>query len=125
MVKGVFPWWCLEGWTPQCQGTVNDRGSGYSQGDLPYHPSQGPGKPGSSSNNSLVQETRISHSPRMAGQGLGDGTGLGRAMAAPSWSSASYGSRTQVEFWPMSGLRRGPGRGWAGTGRAHVGAPWP
>lgn len=64
----------------------------------------------------------------MAGQGLGDGTGLGRAMAAPSRRSASYGSTgagAQVVFWPMAGLRTGPRGGWAGTWRAPVSAHGP
>lgn len=53
---------------------------------------------------------------------------LGRAMAAPSWRSASYGSTgagAQVGFWPMAGLRRGPRGGWAGTRRALISAHGP
>lgn len=142
MVKGVFLWWCLEGWHHMCQGTVNDRGSGCSQRD----PSQGPGKPGSNSRNFL-------------GVGIGQGQpgctpmGGGQAQAwcrkpgsarVPEWlgrpwgwnwawqshgcaelSCGSTGAGTPVEFWPLAGLRRSPRGGWAGTGRAHVSAPWP
>lgn len=63
----------------QGSSSSNSLGTGIVQGQARMYPR------GCGSGSGLVQETRISHSPRMAGQGPGDGTGLGRTMAVLSF----------------------------------------